>query len=84
MPVNDYSPDTGLDELGENGESVKGSTIIIITILLALICLPATLTLIQIIREPTQENGITVKDQIIPKQDLTVLEEIGDISDESE
>ena len=84
MPVNDYSPDTGLDELGENGESVKGSTIIIITILLALICLPATLTLIQVIREPTQENGITVKDQIIPKQDLTVLEEIGDISDESE
>tara|TARA_B110001452_G_scaffold210730_1_gene181161 strand:- start:6485 stop:7327 length:843 start_codon:yes stop_codon:yes gene_type:complete len=52
LPANDYIPDGGLDEIGESKGSVKGSTIIIVTILLMMITLPATFQLVQIIRSP--------------------------------
>ncbi len=52
LPANDYIPDGGLDSAIEDRGSVKGSTVIIITILLMLITLPATFQLIQIIRSP--------------------------------
>ena len=52
IPANDYVPDGGLDGLGEDSRSVKGSTVIIITILLMIITLPATFQLIQLIRAP--------------------------------
>ena len=87
MPVNDYSPDTGLDEIEERGESVKGSTIIIITVLLAMICLPATVTLIQIIREPTPENEIQNRKQYVTTGDANSSDDFGNIksvNDESE
>jgi hypothetical protein len=50
LPANDYTPDVGLDTLGEEGDSVRGSTIIIITVLLLIISMPATMQLVQIIR----------------------------------
>ena len=50
LPANDYIPDGGLDKIGEDGDSVQGSTIIIITLLLLIISMPATLQLIQIMR----------------------------------
>ena len=52
MPANDYIPEGGLDEIVEKGDSVKGSTIIIITVLLMIITLPATYQLVQVIRSP--------------------------------
>jgi len=54
LPANDYIPDGGLDDIGKDGDSVQGSTIIIITILLLIISMPATLQLIQIIRNNDQ------------------------------
>ena len=54
LPANDYTPDGGLDGLGEEGDSVQGSTIIIITVLLLMISLPATLQLIEIMRNNNQ------------------------------
>ncbi|MCH1526602.1 MAG: hypothetical protein L7S49_00115, partial [Candidatus Poseidoniaceae archaeon] len=57
MPANDYIPDGGLDNLGESDGPVKGSTVIIITILLLIISLPATFQLIQLIRtKPANEE----------------------------
>lgn len=57
MPANDYIPDGGLDNLGESEGPVKGSTVIIITILLLIISLPATFQLIQLIRtKPANEE----------------------------
>lgn len=50
IPANDYSPDGDLEQLGENGSQVKGSTIIIITVLLMIITLPATFQLVQVMR----------------------------------
>ena len=50
LPANDYIPDGGLDKIGDEGDSVQGSTIIIITLLLLIISMPATLQLIQIMR----------------------------------
>ena len=50
MPANDYIPEGGLDEIVEKGNSVKGSTVIIITVLLMIITLPATYQLVQVIR----------------------------------
>jgi hypothetical protein len=50
MPANDYTPDGDLEQLGENRSQVKGSTIIIITVLLMMITLPATFQLVQVIR----------------------------------
>ena len=52
MPANDYIPEGGFDEIDEKGDSVKGSTVIIITVLLMLITLPATYQLVQVIRSP--------------------------------
>jgi len=52
MPANDYIPEGGFDEMDEKGDSVKGSTVIIITVLLMIITLPATYQLVQIIRSP--------------------------------
>ena len=52
MPANDYIPEGGLDEIVEKGNSVKGSTVIIITVLLMIITLPATYQLVQVIRSP--------------------------------
>ena len=52
MPANDYIPEGGLDEMDEDRSSVKGSTVIIITVLLMIITLPATYQLLQVIRSP--------------------------------
>ena len=52
MPSNDYIPEGGLDEMDEDRSSVKGSTVIIITVLLMIITLPATYQLLQVIRSP--------------------------------
>lgn len=52
MPANDYIPEGGFEEIDEKGDSVKGSTVIIITVLLMIITLPATYQLIQVIRSP--------------------------------
>jgi len=52
MPANDYIPEGGFDEIEEKGSSVKGSTVIIITVLLMIITLPATYQLVQVIRSP--------------------------------
>ena len=56
MPANDYVPDGGLGGIGENSTSVKGSTVIIITVLLIIITLPATFQLIQLIRTPPYQE----------------------------
>ena len=58
MPANDYIPDGGLDNLGESDGPVKGSTIIIITILLLIITLPASYQLFQLMRfeDSTEEE----------------------------
>ena len=50
-PVNNYNPDGGLFSTEDNDVSVAGSTIIIITILLLMISLPATIQLIQLMRQ---------------------------------
>ena len=50
IPANDYVPDVGLDTTDEDADSVKGSTIVIITLLLLIISMPATLQLVQIMR----------------------------------
>ena len=87
MPANDYSPETGTDDLGENRDPIKGSTIIIITALLALICLPATLTLIKIIREPNDTSDSKIVEQNIVIKDSVVMGNVSNIqtvSDESE
>ena len=56
MPANDYVPDGGLDGIDEDRRSVKGSTVIIITILLMMITLPATFQLVQLIRAPNHKE----------------------------
>ena len=53
MPANDYNPDGGIDSIGTEGEYVSGPTVIIITILLLMISLPATYQLFQVMRSPT-------------------------------
>ena len=50
-PVNNYNPDGGLFATEDNDVNVAGSTIIIITILLLMISLPATIQLVQLMRE---------------------------------
>ena len=52
MPANDYIPEGGFEEIDKKGSSVKGSTVIIITVLLMIITLPATYQLLQVIRSP--------------------------------
>ena len=54
IPANDYIPDGGIDSIGTQGDSVSGTTIVIITILLMMISLPATYQLFQVMRAPPQ------------------------------
>ncbi len=56
MPANDYIPDGGIDSIGKAGNSISGTTIIIITLLLMMISLPATFQLFQLIRTPTSQS----------------------------
>tara|TARA_B100000405_G_scaffold284377_1_gene230516 strand:- start:366 stop:1208 length:843 start_codon:yes stop_codon:yes gene_type:complete len=53
MPANDYIPDGGVDSIETEIDSISGSTVIIITILLLMISLPATYQLFQVMRTPT-------------------------------
>ncbi len=53
MPANDYIPDGGIDSIETERDSISGSTVIIITILLLMISLPATYQLFQVMRTPT-------------------------------
>ncbi|DAC37472.1 MAG TPA: hypothetical protein D7H83_08150 [Candidatus Poseidoniales archaeon] len=53
MPANDYIPDGGIDSIETETDSISGSTVIIITILLLMISLPATYQLFQVMRTPT-------------------------------
>ena len=52
MPANDYIPDGGIDSIGTEENNLSGSTIIIITVLLLMISLPATYQLFQVMRMP--------------------------------
>jgi len=52
MPANDYTPDGGIDSIETEIDSISGSTVIIITILLLMISLPATYQLFQVMRTP--------------------------------
>ncbi len=69
MPANDYNPDGGIDEIRTEGDSVSGSTIIIITVLLLMISLPATYQLFQIMRQPTETTykiqNVSIKDSVV-------------------
>ena len=69
MPANDYTPDGGIDEIGRDSDSISGSTIVIITILLMMISLPATYQLFQVMREPKQTNiniqNVSIKDSVV-------------------
>ena len=50
LPANDYIPDGGLEQIEGDYDTVRGSTVIIITILLMIITLPATYQLVQVMR----------------------------------
>ena len=69
MPANDYDPDGGIDEIGQDSDSISGSTIVIITVLLMMISLPATYQLFQVMREPKQTNiniqNVSIKDSVV-------------------
>ena len=52
LPANDYNPDGGIDSIGTEQDSISGTTIVIITILLMMISLPATYQLFQVMRMP--------------------------------
>jgi len=69
MPANDYVPDGGIDGIATKNDSISGSTIIIITILLMMISLPATYQLFQVMRQPKQTNiniqNISIKDSVV-------------------
>ncbi len=54
MPANDYIPDGGIDSIGTEGDAISGTTIIIITLLLMMISLPATYQLFQVMRSTPQ------------------------------
>jgi hypothetical protein len=54
MPANDYIPDGGIDSVGTEGDSISGTTIVIITLLLMMISLPATYQLFQVMRSTPQ------------------------------
>ena len=54
MPANDYIPDGGIDAIGKDGNSISGTTIVIITLLLLMISLPATYQLFQVMRSTPQ------------------------------
>ena len=69
LPANDYNPDGGIDSIGTEQDSISGTTIVIITILLMMISLPATYQLFQVMREPRQTNiniqNISIKDSVV-------------------
>lgn len=54
MPANDYIPDGGVDSIGTEGNAISGTTIVIITLLLMMISLPATYQLFQVMRSTPQ------------------------------
>ena len=54
MPANDYIPDGGIDSIGTEGDAISGTTIVIITLLLLMISLPATYQLFQVMRSTPQ------------------------------
>ena len=54
MPANDYIPDGGIDSIGTEGDTISGTTIVIITLLLMMISLPATYQLFQVMRSTPQ------------------------------
>ena len=54
MPANDYIPDGGIDSIGKEGDTISGTTIVIITLLLMMISLPATYQLFQVMRSTPQ------------------------------
>ena len=54
IPANDYVPDGGVDSIGTQGEAISGTTIVIITLLLMMISLPATYQLFQVMRSTPQ------------------------------
>lgn len=54
MPANDYIPDGGIDSIGMEGDAISGTTIVIITLLLMMISLPATYQLFQVMRSTPQ------------------------------
>ncbi len=54
MPANDYIPDGGIDSIGTEGDAISGTTIVIITLLLMMISLPATYQLFQVMRSTPQ------------------------------
>ena len=69
MPANDYNPDGGIDVKTGEDNQISGLTIIIITILLLMISMPATYQLFQVIRQPPQTNynihNISISDSVI-------------------
>ena len=54
MPANDYIPDGGIDSIGKERDTISGTTIVIITLLLMMISLPATYQLFQVMRSTPQ------------------------------
>ena len=54
IPANDYVPDGGVDSIGTEGDAISGTTIVIITLLLMMISLPATYQLFQVMRSNPQ------------------------------
>ena len=54
MPANDYIPDGGIDSIGTESDTISGTTIVIITLLLMMISLPATYQLFQVMRSTPQ------------------------------
>ncbi|MBT4066762.1 MAG: hypothetical protein HOE76_06055 [Euryarchaeota archaeon] len=68
LPANDYIPDGGLNDIGENSDSVRGSTIIIITILLLIITLPATYQLLAVMKSPISEQPDSLEEKEITRR----------------
>ena len=56
LPANDYNPDIGLENLSENKSQIKGSTIVVITILLLMISLPSLIQLLRLMRNNEQNS----------------------------
>ena len=51
LPANDYIPYTNFDLNDEKQDQIKGSTVVIITVLLLMITLPSTIQLFNVIRK---------------------------------
>jgi len=69
IPANDYNPDGGIETKNTEANSISGTTVLIITILLLMISLPATYQLVQVMRESKQANinieNISIKDTAV-------------------